>query len=268
MEWKIGVIVDSLKLGIKAGIQKAREIGADGFQVYVTQGELAPENLRREDRSDFKEFVRKNGLQISALCGDLFKGFLNEATNPQVVRRSMEFVDLAVDLGVSVITTHIGRLPEDKSAPAWRTGITAVTQIARYAEDRGCFFATETGPEEPSLLRSFLDEIPSKGIAVNYDPANLVMNGPFDHIGGVSILKDYIVHTHAKDGVCLAKGRTPSENKSLEVPLGEGSVAFRYYVRALRDIGYTGYLTIEREVGDDPVRDVTEAVRYLRSLTV
>jgi sugar phosphate isomerase/epimerase len=268
MQWKVGVIIDSFKLGVQRGIEKAAQIGADGFQIYITEGEMAPENMGREERQAFKKLVRSKNLEISALCGDLFKGFLNRETNPEVIRRSKRFIDLAVDLEVRIVTTHIGLLPHDTNAAEWGIGIGAVTELARYAEQRGCVFASETGPEEPTLLKRFLDQIPCKGMGVNYDPANLIMGGPFDHIGGVHVLKDYIVHTHAKDGVCLLKGPTPYQNKYLEVPLGEGSVAFPHYLGALRDIGYKGYLTIEREVGADPVADITLALKFLRSLSI
>jgi sugar phosphate isomerase/epimerase len=92
------------------------------------------------------------------------------------------------------------------------------------------------------------------------------MLGPFDHIGGVKVLGDYIVHTHAKDGICLMRGEGGKPNEYLEVPLGEGSVAFPHYLKALDAIGYTGYLTIEREAGADPASDVAMAVKNLRSL--
>ena len=107
---------------------------------------------------------------------------------------------------------------------------------------------TETGPEAPARLLEFLRQAPDKGLGVNYDPANLVMCGPFDHIGGVGLLKDYIRHTHAKDGVCLGPG------KWRELPLGEGGVVFPYYLAALKAAGYAGYLTIEREDGTGPRR--------------
>ena len=51
-----------------------------------------------------------------------------------------------------------------------------------------------------------------------------------------------------------------------EVPLGRGSVPFPAYLAALEDIGYRGFLTIEREVGDDPEGDIGIAAEYLRSL--
>lgn len=266
MKRKIGVMIESFKLGTRKGIEKAKEVGADGFQIYVTGGDMAPEKMSKEDRKAFVQFVRSQGLVISALCGDLGKGFLDRKANPDVVARSKLFVDLAVDLGTTIVTTHIGHLPDDEKTPQWETGLAAITELARYAESHGCLFASETGPESPVVLKRFLDKVPSKGMRVNYDPANFIMLGPFDHIGGVKVLKDYIVHTHAKDGVCLMKGEGGRQNEFLEVPLGEGGVAFPHYLKALDAIGYTGFLTIEREVGGDPVADVTKAVKYLRSL--
>ena len=49
-----------------------------------------------------------------------------------------------------------------------------------------------------------------------------------------------------------------------EVPLGEGSVKWDEYLAALNDIGYKGFLTIEREVGDDPEKDIGNAVSFLK----
>ena len=265
MKRKIGVIIDSLRIGVKRGIRKAAEMGADGFQIYVTNGEIAPENMNAGARRDFRKFVQDQGLSISALCGDLGKGLLDPVTNPEVIARSKAFIDLAVDLGTRIVTTHIGFLPHDEGAREWEIGRQAATDLSLYAQSRSCFFASETGPEPPVLLKKFLDQIPSTGMKVNYDPANLIMLGPFDHIGGVQVLKDFIVHTHAKDGVCLRKNDAGGANSFLEVPLGEGGVAFRHYLKALDDIGYDGFLTIEREAGPDPISDVQKAIRYLRS---
>jgi len=42
-------------------------------------------------------------------------------------------------------------------------------------------------------------------------------------------------------------------------------VDFDRYLQALTDIGYKGFLTIEREVGDDPEKDIRNAVDFLRA---
>jgi len=67
------------------------------------------------------------------------------------------------------------------------------------------------------------------------------------------------VHTHAKDGV-FDSGKTGHQ----EVPLGEGDVNFPHYLHALRETGFNGYLTIERECGDDPVADIAAAIAFLK----
>ncbi|MBR5746060.1 MAG: sugar phosphate isomerase/epimerase, partial [Clostridia bacterium] len=119
------------------------------------------------------------------------------------------------------------------------------------------YFAAETGTEKAPVLKSFLDSLGAKGLRVNYDPANLVMVAADDPVAGVYTLRDYIVHTHAKDGI------KTGEKTWLELPLGQGGVDFDKYLAALNDIGYTGYLTIEREVGDDPAADIGMAVGFL-----
>jgi len=132
-----------------------------------------------------------------------------------------------------------------------------VYELACFADSLGSWFAAETGTETAAVLRKFLDSVNHKGFGVNFDPANLVMCADDDPVQGVHILKDYIVHTHAKDGV-----RNPDAS-FLEVPLGKGGVDFDKYLAALNEIGYKGYLTIEREVGDNPAADIKMAVDFL-----
>ena len=54
----------------------------------------------------------------------------------------------------------------------------------------------------------------------------------------------------------------------IETPVGEGDVDFEKYFAALKDIGYDGYLTVERETGDDPEADIAKAMRFLRAAGV
>lgn len=138
-------------------------------------------------------------------------------------------------------------------------------------------FAIETGPERAATLKGFLDGLHSTGVAVNLDPANFVMVTGDDPVQAVYTLKDYIVHTHAKDGrrlryvepeiiYGLAEEEMLGSSSFIELPLGEGDVDFPNYLKALDEIGFHGFLTIEREVGDDPARDIGLAVRFLNDL--
>ena len=50
-----------------------------------------------------------------------------------------------------------------------------------------------------------------------------------------------------------------------ETPLGEGAVHFPTYLAALRRYNYNGWLTIERETGANPQKDITLAVSFLKT---
>ena len=274
----IGVIIDSFRTDIPAAVKKAAAVGAQGIQVYSTYGEMAPENLSPAKRKEFAALVADSGLQISALCGDLGGGgFTKKKMNKEKVNRSKEILNLAKELGTDVVTTHIGVVPDDPDNDRYKIMQEACRELAEYADTLDAHFAIETGPETSFVLKGFLDTLNSKGVAVNLDPANLVMVTGDDPVKAVYNLKDYIVHTHAKDGKQLfykdpeivygmKKSVIITASSFEEVPLGEGQVDWPKYLAALDDIGYKGFLTIEREVGKNPEEDIRNAVQFLKKL--
>ncbi len=282
MNFKIGVLSDSFRLAPLEGIRKAKELGADGFQIYTAWGPMAPEAMTARDRQGFRSFCGRLGIKPSALCGDLGgHGFERADENPSKIERSCRIVDLAVDLGCSVVTTHIGVIPDDPRDPAYGTMRDACRRLGEYAARRGVTFAIETGPEPSTVLRRFLDDLDQGGVGVNLDPANLVMVIGEDPVNAVDTLAPYIVHTHAKDGRRLqpcnprevygafAEGGFAALEQRMgklfiETPLGEGSVPWDAYLGALAKVGFSGYLTIEREVGEDPATDIARAIAFLR----
>ena len=273
--FSIGVILDSFRTDLTTALDKAVAVGASGLQVYATSGAFSPESLSPQKRREFLDMCKSRGLTISALCGDLGQGFANPEKNPELIERSKRILDLAKDLETDVVTTHIGVVPADTDCDTFRIMQDACGQLAAYADSLRAHFAIETGPELSAVLKTFLDTLHSTGVAVNLDPANLVMVAGDDPVKAVHNLKEYIVHTHAKDGRMLRRVNPETiyngtldfaEAPFIELPLGQGDVDFPAYLSALNDIGYTGYLTIEREVGDDPERDIRLAVTFLQSL--
>jgi L-ribulose-5-phosphate 3-epimerase len=285
--WKIGVIVDSFRVGVREGLIKAKEVGADGVQIYAVDGEMDPAQLSAAARKEWKSYIESLGLDISALVGDLGgHGFQDKTVNLLKVEKSKRILDLAVELGTNVVTTHIGIVPDDRNGEVYESMHIACEELSRYATSMNAYFAIETGPETAAHLKQFLDGLGSKGVSVNFDPANMVMVTGDDPVQGVYTLKDYIVHTHAKDGIRIreidpreiygALGYEPLDHGKIaklaesgeafrEVPLGQGGVDWSLYLKALRDIGYEGYLTIEREVGTNPEVDISAAVQFLRA---
>ena len=272
----IGVIIDSFRTDLVSAVKKAAEVGAQGIQVYATSGETAPENMDAAKRRAFAGLVADNGLVISALCGDLGGGgFAFPQNNPPKIEKSKRIIELAKELGTDIVTTHIGVVPEDTSSDRYKVMQEACFELSRCADELDAHFAIETGPETSATLKVFLDSLGSNGVGVNLDPANLVMVTGDDPAGAVYNLRDYIVHTHAKDGrqnfyvdpdiiYGMKSSDIVTSDSFVEVPLGEGSVDWDKYLSALEDIGYKGFLTIEREVGDDPEKDIRKAVSFLK----
>jgi L-ribulose-5-phosphate 3-epimerase len=284
---KIGVIVDSFGIGVHEGLKKAQEVGADGVQIYAVSGEMDPAGLSPQARKELKSYIHSLGLEISALCGDLGgHGFQDRHANPLKIEQSKRILDLALDLGTNIVTTHVGIVPESPNDPIYEAMQAACEELSNYAHGMNAYFAIETGPEPAARLKSFLDSLSTNGLSVNFDPANMVMVTGDDPSKGILLLKDYIVHTHVKDGIKLREmdpkdvygylgyqkmthehiaAMASSGRDFEEVPLGEGQVNFKEYFDALQQIGYTGYLTIEREVGDQPEMDIRKAVSFIRN---
>lgn len=271
----IGIMLDSLRMDNKSAIETAAKMGAKGLQLYATRGENSPEHLKGAKRRELLDMVKSNGMCFSALCGDLGEGFWRKERNPQLIEKSKRILELAKELETNVVTTHIGVIPGDKNHDRYKIMQEACYELSRYADSLDAHFAIETGPEIAVTLKEFLDSLHSTGVAVNLDPANFVMVTGDDPVQAVYTLKDYIVHTHAKDGRRLFE-KSPeviygvADEAELvndcsfeELPLGEGDVDFNNYLKALDDIGYRGFLTIEREVGEDPVKDIECAIAFL-----
>jgi L-ribulose-5-phosphate 3-epimerase len=281
-KFPIGIMADSFRLSVREGVAKAAALGAEGVQIYAVAGEMSPEEMTADKRRELLKYIKGLGIRVSALCGDLGgHAFADEAKNDWRVERSKRIMDLALDLECKVVTTHIGVVPADVNHPRFAIMAKPCAELARYGDEVGATFAVETGPEHSATLRRFLDSLGSKGVGVNLDPANLIMVIGEDAAEAVRNLGPYIVHTHAKDGLMLKKTDPEVlygffadggiedlriEEYFLEVPLGRGQVKWPEYIAALQEVGYKGFLTIEREVGNDPAKDIAEAVEFLKKL--
>ena len=277
---KIGAMINGFRRPTFAeNLEVAATLGIDGVQFYVS------DDLPDEVVKDHLDRIKDKGMVFSALCGDI-GGYDDPDANKEKVDRFKRILDLSKKLECGIVTTHIGKIPEDTTCVKYNTMFEACKSIADYAASIGATFAIETGPEKAIYLKEFLDKLESKGIGVNLDPANLVMCSHDDAAFAANVLSDYIVHTHAKDGVNLkacdrhkiygffATGGDGGDLRDMpiweyfkEVPLGQGSVDYDAYLAALAAIGHKGYLTIEREVGADPAADIGLAVNFLKEKT-
>ena len=277
---KIGALSSSLRKPFPMMLEKYAEIGLQGIQVLAEPEFLVADDVRL---AKYKALINSYGLTVSAVCGDVCKTHFSVACEwEDRVRVHKRVVELAALLDAHIITTHIGTVPENKNDAVYEMMVKSLRAAAGYSASRGAVLAVETGPEKAETLCQFLEDIDSKGIGVNLDPANLRMVACVDAAHAVKVLGKYIVHTHAKDGINLVPGspaatygiietdgsvrkmkETPSRFR--EVPLGEGQVQWDPYLAALKKVGFDGFLTIERECGEDPEGDIRKAYTFLKN---
>jgi len=282
---KIATLADWFGVGVIEGIKESKRCGAEGVQLYAWN-DLNPYEITPAKIAEIKQVANENGQKITALCGELMEmnrgghGLEDSSKNAPLIDYLWRVLDLAVELDCNVVTTHIGIIPEDINSPAYKAMQSACAEVSEHAQKIDAWLAIETGPEPIDRLCEFTDSIPGSRIAINYDPANLIMVTNDDEVKGVYTAGKRIVHTHAKDGIMKkymgpeyvygifadggVEGLSTLGDLFLETPLGQGSVRWPEYLGALRDIGYDGYLTIEREVGKDATADILMAVGFLK----
>jgi sugar phosphate isomerase/epimerase len=188
-------------------------------------------------------------------------GFGDPALRSERIKRLKWALDRTIALGLSDLSLHAGFIPA-LGDPVRKSMLETLAQAGDLAAAKGITLAFETGQETADLLRLTLDELRSPSLKVNFDPANMLLYDMGDPLRAVEILAPDIRSVHVKDARRPRNAGVWGE----EVPLGEGEVDIKLFVKTLKKIGYTGSLIVEREVGDQAarLRDVARGLDFLR----
>ena len=190
-------------------------------------------------------------------------GYVPAATRHEREARTYEVADFARALGIPGLATHIGCLPADPESPDYTEVLELVRRVCDRCAENAQTFALETGQEPAEELLTFLRRVDRPNLGINFDPANMILYGSGEPLDALEALKAHLITVHCKDGTWP---ETPGE-WGRETPLGEGDVGMARYVEALRSGGYTGPLTIEREiVGEEQRADIRRAIELLNGL--
>jgi sugar phosphate isomerase/epimerase len=261
---KIGVHLGSMGLPLRRALAEAQRAGAAGVQLDAA-GDLAPDRLSETGRRELRHLLRSHDLEPTAVGCPLRRG-LDAADDQQPrIEHVKKVMSLASGPGPRVVIVQAGRVPdeaEEKSgSPRPRLLAEALGALGAYGDRIGVVLGLETGLESGAALRDYLNRFDTGSLAVNYDPANLLVNG-FDPVQSLRDLRGKVRHVHAKDARAGGASRT-----AREVPLGHGDIDWLQLLGVLEEVEYRGWLTVERESGDDRPGDVARGVGFLRRLT-
>lgn len=265
---ELGVII-SLDDCLEESLAKLSDLGFTTCQIKCWKVEkYTPENAER-----IKTALARYGIRLSTLwCGwsgpavwNFVEGPVTLGIVPEAYRevRKAELLrgsDFAALLGASQIATHAGFLPEDLNDPRYPAIVETLREIALRCRENCQKFLFETGQETPTTLIRVFHDIGTTNLGVNLDPANLILYGKANPVDALSVLGQYVCDIHAKDGIY------PTDGYSLgkETVLGEGDVNFPALISRLKEFGYDGTITIEREIsGEKQIADILTAKERL-----
>ena len=191
-------------------------------------------------------------------------GLVPRETRSARLEEAKRISDVAAALEVPVTALHVGFIPDAYDTREYGEIVETVGALADHCAANDQWLHLETGQETVETLLHFLEDLGRPNVAVNFDPANMILYGTGDPIEAVRQIGDLIRSVHCKDATWSSK---PRVEWGEEVPLGEGDVGMENFLRALKDVGYVGPLTIEREiVGEQQLRDIEKGVQLLREL--
>jgi L-ribulose-5-phosphate 3-epimerase len=256
----VGIVLDSFGQPAREALQSAAQLSFREVELPAVTGDVDPANLSRTGRRHLLHYVNGMGLHLSALGGDLGgTRFDDGAALERRLDQSRRIIELAVDLNVPLITTHLGRLDEASLKRGYVSE--AVRELAAMADRTGTRVAIETAGTDPVLLGKLLAEVNTPVLGAAYDPAGLLVDG-FEPMAGMSPLADHILNARIRDavaGISTRPGR--------EVAVGQGQIDFAEYLAMLDQAGYRGLPFIRRTNAERPLDEVADAKRRIEYLT-
>jgi L-ribulose-5-phosphate 3-epimerase len=268
---RLGVIAP-LAHGPEEELKKAHDFGLPTCQVVCWQPELFTEAMAERviaasERYQVEVTTIWAGYPGPAVWnlieGPTTIGLVPERYRAERVAALVQGAQFAAWVGAPSVTTHVGFIPESPSNPLYGGVLEALREVVGACRERGLTFAFETGQETPVTLLRVIEDLGIEGLGINLDPANLLMYGKANPVDALDVIGEYVVGVHAKDGEYPTNGR----DLGVEKPLGEGRVNFPLLISKLRSLGYSGALTIEREIsGPQQIEDIKRAVNLLSEL--
>ena len=258
-QFRLGARLESLGLPFRKALLKAQQLQVRGVR-FDAVGDLSPRRLSETGRREVRNLLRSHNLELTAVGCPLRRGLaVPEDQQPRLDQIS-QVMTQSFDLGAPRVIVQAGRIPnqDEWDSPYGVSMTEAVRALAAHGDRSGTILAFETGLESGATLSAFLDHFDTGSLGVNFDPANLLLHG-FDVTESMRALKGKIVHVDAKDARISGASMA-----SQEVPLGHGDIDWMGFVATLTEVEYEGWITVEREMGDQRLIDVEEGINFLR----
>lgn len=275
-KWPIGVFA-SIDAGLGVHLDVVRELKVPTIQLHAPHAETR----NADAAAAFLKKCADAGITVTAVFGGFegesyadiatsarTVGLVPEETRAARVQEMKEISDFTKLLKCNTVALHIGFVPHDTASANYKNLIATTQDLLDHVAANGQQLNLETGQESADHLLHFINDVGRSNLFINFDPANMILYGTGEPIAALRKVGHFVRSIHCKD----AKWAAPEVRGTgwgQEVALGDGDVGMETYLRTLNEIGYTGPLTIEREIPQDRDRqkaDIGHAVQLLTQL--
>lgn len=254
---KIGIVAESTGLSLRQALVVAARAGAQGVQVSGV-GTLAPDALSDTGRRELRNLFRSFDLALAALDVPVRRGLDVADDLQQRLERVRKSMQLAFELGASRVVVPCPKLPSEESDRRAQLMRESLSALGTYGDRIGCVVALEIGLDPAAKVKEYFATFDTGSLKVTYDPANLLLHG-HDPLANLTPLAGLVAHVHARDA------RSAGLSRGLqEVPVGAGDVDWMALTATLQVLEFDGYLTVDREQGENKLDDITNGVKFLR----
>jgi sugar phosphate isomerase/epimerase len=270
--WPIGVFA-SVDAGLGVAWDVISELRVPTIQLHAPH----PEKRNQESAHQFTAQLGEMGVKCTAVFGGFegesyadiptvvkTVGLVPAATRQSRLEEMFQISDFAKWLGCDTVALHLGFIPHDPAIEGYNDIVRVTQQLCDHCDRNEQFLHLETGQETAEGLLEFIHQTKRANLKINFDPANMILYGTGEPIETLRQVGAHVRSVHCKDGTWSDQ---PGKTWGAEVPLGQGDVGMENYLRTLKEIGYDGPLTIEREIPTDPVRQKAEIGTAIELLT-
>jgi L-ribulose-5-phosphate 3-epimerase len=252
-----------------SAVAKVHKLGLPTCQVVVGEPslKLAVELRSALDRYNVEATtlisLGPKPLVFNLSEGPITIGLVPREYRTQRIENLQRTSDMAKQCKIPAVHTHCGFIPENPNDPLYGEVVSAIRKVAAYCQNNGQLFLFEAGQETPITLRRAIGDVGLPNLGVNLDTANLILYGKGNPVDALDVIGNYVRGLHAKDGLF------PTDPRGLgaEVPIGQGKANFPQIIERLKQLGYRGPITIERETeGPQQLEDVRKSSGYLKGL--
>jgi len=203
--------------------------------------------LTDEEAKKVKHILMDYNFKISAIGSPIGKIGINDdfAEHLRNFKRTLELAKFFETHYIRIFSYYI---PEGERPEKYRDEvIKRMEKKVQWAEREDVILVHENERgiygDIPERCRDILSTIDSPYLRANFDPANFVFENVKPYQEAFPLLEEFTSYVHIKDAL-------HRQEKVICVPAGEGEAEVKEVLKALRDNGYQGFLSLEPHLAE------------------